>query len=138
MKRERVISRHRLPMPYRAGLVALWVLPLMIFIAAIVSQRGIDAALFDPRFVVPALVMLSPALYFWREGIDVLHGGIRRYIHTPRTVRFEEMARWHYDRREGVRVLTIWDRGGAKLVECRAAHLTDFPALLETLRERVG
>ena len=133
-----VIRRHRLPAFYRVGLTVLWIVPLLLFLAAIISQRGIDPALFDPRFFIPALLMIAPALYFWREGIDVLPDGLYRRIHLPRYLPFDQMARWRYDAREGRRVLTIWDASEQKLVECRAGHLTDFPALLESLEKRLG
>jgi hypothetical protein len=132
-----VLSRHRLPHPYRVGLTVMWIVPLLVFIAAMIIGRGVDWALVDPRFVAPALIMIAPALYFWHEGIDVRRGGIYRRIHLPGYYPFSEMARWQYDRREDLRVLTIWDWQGQKIVECRAGHLTDFPALLETLEERL-
>ena len=132
-----VLRRHRLPPLYRVGLSVMWVVPLLLFIGVIVSQRGIDPAFFDPRFFIPAGIMIAPALYFWREGIDVLPDGLYRRIHLPRYVPFTEMRRWRYDAREGRRVLTIWDADGQKLVECRAGHLTEFPALLEMLEERL-
>ncbi|MEP7290695.1 MAG: hypothetical protein ABI835_02880 [Chloroflexota bacterium] len=115
-----VIRRHRLPTRYRVGLTVLWMVPLGLFVAAIVSQRGLD-----------------PALYFWREGIDVLPDGIYRRMHVPQYYAFSEMTRWHYDARKERHVLTIWDETERKIVECRAGHLTDFPALLEVLEERV-
>lgn len=137
MDADPIISRHRLPRVYRVGLTVLWIVPLLIFILAMVLGRGVDAALLDPRFVAPALFLVAPALYFWHEGIDVRHGGIYRRIHVPGYYAFDQMARWHYDHREDRHVLTIWDRQGQKIVECRAGHLTDFPALLRTLEERL-
>jgi hypothetical protein len=132
-----VIRRHRLPHPYRIGLAVLWVVPLLLFVAVMAFKRGIDLALLDPRFLLPALLMIAPALYFWQEGIDVLPDGIVRRIHVPRYYPFDVMVRWHFDRREGRRVLTIWDAHDHKIVECRAAHLTDFPMLLETLEDKL-
>jgi len=131
-----VIRRHRLPALYRVGLTVMWVVPLLIFLVTIIAVKGLDPALFSPRFWIPALVMVAPALYFWREGIDVLPDGLYRRMHLPRYYAFAEMSRWQYDAREGRRVLTIWD-GQEKIVECRAGHLTDFPALLETLENRL-
>jgi hypothetical protein len=78
-----VITRHRLPCVYRVGLTVLWIVPLLIFIGAIIIGTGINLALLDPRFVLPALLMIAPALYFWQEGIDVLQSGITRLIHIP-------------------------------------------------------
>ncbi len=130
----RVISRHRLPPLYRVGLTVLWVVPQALLIAAIVVECGFQPALFDPRLMVPELLMLVPAIYFWREGVDVLNGGVYRRMHLPQYVAFEEMQRWRYDQR----VLTVWDRTGGKILECRAGHLTDFPALLHTIQARIG
>jgi hypothetical protein len=118
-------------------LTILWVVPLLLFIGVIALERGIDPALLDPRFLLPALLMIAPAVYFWREGIDVLPEGIYRRIHVPQYVPFTEMAGWDYDRREGRRVLTVWDEQHRKILECRAAHLTDFPALLDTFEEKL-
>lgn len=137
VRRRTTIRRHRLPHPYRVGLTVLWIVPLLLFIAVIALERGVDMALLDPRFLLPALLMIVPAVYFWQEGIDVLPDGIYRRIHIPQYYAFAQMARWQYDRREGRRVLTVWDEQERKLVECRAAHLTDFPALLETFEERL-
>ncbi len=129
-----VIRRHRLPHPYRVCLTILWMVPLAMFIGVIVIERGVNPALLDPRFVIPALLMTVPAVYFWQEGIDVLPDGLYRRIHLPRYVPFTAMARWQYQQR----VLIIWDEADEKLVECRAGHLTDFSALVEVLEERFG
>jgi len=119
-------------------LTVLWVVPLLLFVAVMALERGIDLALLDPRFLLPALLMIAPALYFWQEGIDVLPDGIVRRIHVPHHYYpFTMMARWHYDGREDRHVLTIWDAHDQKIVECRAGHLTDFPMLLATLEEEL-
>ena len=132
-----VITRHRLPHPYRIGLTVMWNVPLLIFITAIVAERGFDPSLFDPRFLIPALLMILPSVYFWREGIDVLSNGIYRRTHVPQYYAFSQMARWQYDARADRDVLTIWDGTDQKIVECRAGHLTDFPTLLETIQNRL-
>ena len=132
-----VVRRHRLPHPYRVGLATLWVAPLLLFVFVMALKRGIDLALLDPRFLLLALLMIVPAIYFWQEGIDVLPDGIVRRIHVPRYYPFAALARWHYDRRPDRHVLTIWDAHDQKIVECRAGHLTDFSKLLETLEEKL-
>jgi len=137
MSDDPIITRHRLPPRYRLGLTVMWLAPLLVFLVAIIAKQGINPALIDPRFLLPVLLMIVPAIYFWQEGIDVLPDGIYRRIHVPRYYAFKEMARWHYDRREDRHVLTIWDEQEGKIVECRAGHLTDFPALLEILEDRV-
>ena len=134
-----VLTRHRLPRFYRVGLTVMWIVPLLIFILAIIIGTGINPALLDPRFVLPALLMIAPALYFWQEGIDVLPHGLYRRIHIPHHYyAFDEMADWDYDPREDRHVLTIWDVQNQKIVECRAGHLTDFPTLLEILEKRLS
>ncbi len=137
MSRSPAITRHRLPHPYRIGLTVLWNVPLLLFIVTIIAERGLDPALIDPRFLLPVLLMIAPSIYFWREGIDVLPDGLYRRIHVPHYYAFAEMARWDYDRRVDRQVLTIWDEQDQKIVECRAGHLTDFPALLKTLEDRL-
>ncbi len=136
-RRSEVIRRHRLPPLYRVGLTVMWVVPLLLFVAAIVLKRGINPALLDPRFLIPALLMIAPAFYFWQEGVDVLREGIVRRIHVPAYHRFDAMQRWYYDSRADRHVLTIWNAQGEKILECRAGHLTDFPALLDVLNERI-
>jgi hypothetical protein len=135
--RSEVIRRHRLPPPYRVGLTVLWIVPPLLFVSVIALKRGIHPALLDPRFLIPALLMIAPAFYFWQEGIDVLRDGIVRRIHVPAYHRFDAMQRWRYDSQANRRVLTIWDAQGEKILECRAGQLTDFAALLDVLNEHV-
>lgn len=132
-----MITRHRLPSRYRIGLAALWVTPLGLFVAVMISQVGFNPALLDPRFLLPALLMIAPALYFWQEGIDVLPDGIYRRSHVPRYYPFTAITRMQYDAREHRRVLTLWDQANQKIVECRAGHLTNFPTLLARLEDRL-
>ncbi len=132
-----MVTRHRLPRFYRIGLTVLWVAPLAVFVAAIIAEKGLSPALLDPRFLLPALLMTAPALYFWQEGIDVLPDGIYRRIHFPRYYPYTAIARLNYDARDDRRVLTLWDSDEQKIVECRAGHLTDFAALLAALEEKL-
>jgi hypothetical protein len=78
--------------------------------------------------------MLLPALYIWQEGIDVLPDGVIRRMHVPRYFPYETLSAWAFDSPPDRRVLTVWNQGEQKIVECRAGHLTDFPALLAALR----
>lgn len=132
----RMISRHRLPQPYRAALAILWVVPLALLILTIWIGRGFTLAVLDPRLLLPALIMLIPAAYVWREGIDVLPDGIIRRAHIPRYYTFDQLETWYFDRRNGRRVITIWDHRGRKLVEVYGV-LTNLPALLQTLHDQV-
>ena len=126
-----VLSRHRLPRGYRVGLAVLWLTPLTLLTLTAVLRLGLTPALLDPRFVLPALIAALPSLYVWQEGIDVLPSGIVRRVHVPRYFPNECLETWYFDARPDRRVLTVWDAGNRKLVECRAGHLTDLPALLD-------
>lgn len=135
--REPVLSRHRLPRGYRVGLTVLWLTPLSLLTLTMIWRLGLTAALLDPRFLLPALITTLPALYVWQEGIDVLPSGIVRRVHVPRYFSNEVLETWYFDARPDRRLLTVWDAQHQKVVECRAGHLTDLPALLDTLKERV-
>ena len=137
MPDEPVLSRHRLPRNYRIALALLWVTPLALLIGAILVGRGFTAALFHPRFLLPALLMLIPALYIWQEGVDVLPSGIIARVFWPRYYAYDCLETWYYDARADKRVMTVWDAGNRKVLECRAGHLTDLPALLRALKDNV-
>ncbi|MBE2184915.1 MAG: hypothetical protein IAE89_15910, partial [Anaerolineae bacterium] len=122
-----VIKRHRLPRSYRVLLPAFVLLPAPIFLIAILIGRGFSTALFDPRFWLPLCVALIPAIYWWREGVDVLETGIVRRIHLPCYYAFADLKDWAFLSRDGV--LVVWDQRGDKALECRQ-NLTDFPDLL--------
>lgn len=132
-----VISRHRLPRFYRVSLAALWLTPIGLFIAAIVLSRGFTLALFDPRFVLPLLLLTIPARYVWQEGIDVLRDGIIARTYWPRYYAYENLEDWYLDARPNRRVLTIWNQHRAKVFESRMGHLTELPTLLKALKEHV-
>lgn len=137
VKREPVLSRHRLPRAYRVSLAALWLAPIVIVVLVSIFQGGFTFALLDPRFVLPLVLMAVPALYIWHEGVDVLPSGIIRRIHVPRYYPYDSLETWYFDRRDDRRTLTIWDAQNHKIVECRAGHLTDFPDLLAALKTNV-
>ena len=134
----KVISRHRLPQPYRIGLVAFWLAPLILLTGAALIGGGQARAMLDPRFLLLALLMTVPALYIWQEGVDVREDGIVRRVHVPRHYPYEYLAMWTFDSHPSRRLLTIWDARRRKILECRAAHLTDLPLLLDALSARVG
>lgn len=137
MKREPILSRHRLPRVYRVSLAVLWLAPIVIIVLVSVFQWGFTLALLDPRFVLPLVLMTVPALYIWHEGLDVLASGIVRRIHVPRYYSYHSLETWYFDRREERHTLTIWDAENRKIIECRAGHLTDLPDLLDALKENV-
>lgn len=134
ISRRMVLRRHRLPRPYRALLPLFVLLPAPIFLIAILIGKGFSTALFDPRFWLPLCIALIPAVYWWREGVDVTESGIIRRIHIHRYYAFEELKDWAFLSRDGV--LVVWDQRGEKALECRQ-NLTEFPALLNTIRSRI-
>ena len=132
-----IISRHRLPRVYRVGLTALWLAPIVILLLTLVLRWRESSAWLDIRLLLPLALMALPALYVWQEGVDILPHGIVRRVYVPRYFAFDHLDNWYYDQRSGRRVLTIWDSNQRKVLECRAAHLTDFPLLLRHLKDRV-
>jgi hypothetical protein len=129
-----ILSRHRLPTPYRQALAGLWAAPVGILLALMLVRGGFEAVTADLRPALLLAIMLLPAFYIWNEGIDVRQRGMQVRIHVPRYYAFTALAAWSYDGRPGFRVLTVWDRRGSKALECRAGQLTALPDLLETLR----
>src|SRR5262245_19080785 len=82
-QREAILSRHRLPRVYRLGIAGLWITPIFMLVGAILVSRGATMAMLDPRFCLPLGIMMIPAWYIWREGVDVLSIGILRRVHWP-------------------------------------------------------
>lgn len=132
-----ILSRHRLPRFYRLSLVAGWTaLPLLLCMGALLGS-GLTISLIDPRFLLPLLFMLLPAIYVWREGIDVLPEGIITRIHLPRYHSYQQLDNWYFDNRPNRHTLTIWNITNHKVVECRAGHLSDLPHLLAALKSNL-
>lgn len=132
-----VVSRHRLPPPYRGALAVLWLVPLILLTLTALIGASSFLSLLDPRFLLPALLMCLPAAYIWQEGIDVLPGGILRRIHVPRYYPYEQLDSFYLDRRGGRHLLVVRDSRRGKVLEYHAAHLSDLPRLLRALREHV-
>jgi hypothetical protein len=135
MRRAVVLSRHRLPPHYRAALALLWLLPIAVLLLALLGAHGPSPALLDPR-LLPLLLMTLPALYIWREGVDLLQDGIVVRVHWPRHYTYDELDNWYYDARPEKHVLTVWDCDGRKALECRAV-LTGWPLLLRALHDHL-
>lgn len=134
MDREPVLSRHRLPRKYRVSLSVLWIMPIIIFMAAILFSQGLTAALLDLRLWLPLAIMIIPAIYIWHEGVDVTPSGIIARVHRPRYYSYQQLDNWYYDKRPERHTLTVWDSDNRKVLECRAGHLTDLPKLLAALK----
>jgi hypothetical protein len=132
-----VLSRHRLPNPYRYLLTGLWLTPLALLICAVCIGRGFSPAIFDPRFLLPLGLMSVPALYVWQEGVDVLAGGVKVRVYWPRYHAFTRLEGWHITWRHEGRILTIWARGDLTVLQCHTAHLSGLPVLLKALAANV-
>jgi len=132
-----VLSRHRLPRRYRWSLAGLWFAPIPILLAALVLSRGFSFRLFDLRLLIPLLAMTIPALFVWRQGVDVLAGGLVSREFVPHYYPYACLETWYLDSRPDKRVLTVWDAENHKLMEFRAGHLTDLPLLLRALKANV-
>lgn len=140
-----VHSRHCLPSRYRIPIVVFWLLPGVLFTLALLASQGMAAlvGLIDPRWWGLLLLSALPALYIWREGVDVVEDaqtgerGLMRRIHLPRYLPFRELAGWQCVARPSAPggLLTLYDRQQAKALECHIAHLTDSPRLLDALNE---
>ena len=137
MNTERILSRHRLPPIYRWGLTVLWLLPGMLLLLATLISRDFTLAVFDPRFWLPLLLMAVPALYVWREGVDVLPEGLLTRMFWPRYYPYMQLDTWYVDSRPRWHVLTIWDAQHQKVFEARTGHLTDLPLLLTVLKTHI-
>ncbi|MCL4248578.1 MAG: hypothetical protein KJ065_10575 [Anaerolineae bacterium] len=130
---EIVLSRHRLPQPYRSLLALLWMSPTILLGVTLALTHGLRAI--DARLLTLMVVMLVPGLYVWREGIDTTPNGIICRIHRTRRYRYGMLTDWDY--RENAGVLRVWDETGNLALECYAAHLTAFEALIVILQTRI-
>jgi hypothetical protein len=122
---------------YRWGLMVLWLLPGILFLLVILINWGFTLAVFDPRFWLPLLLMAVPALYVWREGVDVLPDGLLTHVFWPRYYPYAHLDTWYIDQHPQRHVLTIWDAQHQKVFEARTGHLTDLPLLLAALKSYI-
>lgn len=132
-----VLSRHRLPQPYRVALAVLWLTPPALLTLTLLVGHGATFNLLDLRFLLPVLLMVFPALYIWQEGVDVLHEGLRARIHVPRYYAYDRLGAWQIKAYRDTRLLIVWDCHQRKVLECHAGHLTDLPSLLNALQRNV-
>lgn len=132
-----IISRHRLPRRYRFGLICLWLTPPALLLLTPLLSQGWHAALLDLRLWAMLLLMGLPALYVWQEGVDVHPDGLTARYFWPRFYRYDRLDTWYYDARADRRVIIIWNEADQKLLECRAAHLTEPRTLIDALHQHV-
>jgi hypothetical protein len=129
------LSRHRLPLPYRRLLpLCALCLPALLLLTLLVGV-GLSEALFSPRLWLPLLALCLPAAYWWQEGIDVCPTGLRRRIHGRRFLPYSAISAWVFDARPNARVLRVFNETRQIVIECRAAHLSDFQTLIEALEQ---
>lgn len=137
MPSQPILSRHRLPSSYRYLLAALWAAPAVVLFFGLILGHGFSPYLIDPRLLLPLVVMGLPALYVWREGVDVLPDGIHIRLNGWRYRRFDELDNWYLDSRPQRHLLAVWDLEGHKVLEIHAAHLTNLPTLLATFKDKL-
>lgn len=129
-----ILSRHRLPTRYRIALVILWCLPICLMWSALLLSHGPTWRLLHPALLMPACVMLVPAVYVWHEGIDITRRGVIVRTHAWRYHAFSQLAAWGIERRAGQRLLSIWDCKGNCVFESHTHHLTHVSQLTDVLR----
>ena len=133
-----VMSRHRLPQPYRTLLTVGFLMPVPVLLITILAGKGFTPAVFDLRLLLPLLLMSVPAVFIWREGVDVHPNGLTARIHVPgRYHAFADLRGWRLeDYPEGI-ILRVWDQHEHAL-SIHAAHLTQLPALLMALEHHLN
>jgi hypothetical protein len=130
-------SRHRLPEPYRSLIVGLWLTPPTLMLLTLFHLHGLSWAVFHPMTLITGLLMGLPAWYVWNEGVDVTEKSMRIRISGWRVRTFDQLDTWHLDRRTDDVILTVWDCQNHRVLHTHAAHLSDLPVLLRTLKSRV-
>jgi len=127
------LSTHRLPVFYRYSLTLLWVAIPALLVVAMLFSGGMRLAMFDPRLLLPLLLMLIPAMHIWQQGVDVYREGLRVRVYLPCYHPYETLAEWQlYPSPQG-RILTIVNQERAAVLRYHAAHLTDLPLLVQAL-----
>ena len=129
-----IISRHRLPQPYRTAIVVLWLVPIVILFAALVVGNGFKLMLLHPLLLAALALMAMPALYIWHEGVDVTERGLVVRVRGWRWLPYEQLGTYYLHDYKGGRVLKLWDAHNRRVLSLYAAHLTDLPTLLHALR----
>jgi hypothetical protein len=137
MNHSSILSRHRLPQPYRTTIVVLWMLPSFILFGALLVGNGFTLALLHPVLLLPLVAMGAPALYVWHEGIDVMENGLQIRIRGWRRLPYDQLDTYYVHDYHGVRLLKLWDVKNQRVLTVYTAHLTEVPTLLNTLKQRL-
>jgi hypothetical protein len=130
-----VISRHRLPAPYRAALTILWAMPAAILLLALIAGHGLSRSLLDLRLWLLLGLMLLPGCYIWQEGVDVLVGGLRARIGLHQIYAYSALSHWQLD--PVWQLLKVWDQRCEIVIVRYLAHFSHPEALLEALRQHI-
>lgn len=137
--RDSVVSRHRLPQPYRTLLVCGWLALPTILLVGIMLGAGPSLSYFDPRFLLLIGLMALPAYYVWQEGVDVFEGGLLARFYVPRRYRYDRLSHWQvkFVWRVNAEILTVWDENNHIVLSRHLAHLSDVRRLIDTLSDHV-
>lgn len=134
---EKPLSTHRLPAIYRYSLTLLWITLPALLVTAMILSGGMRLAMFDPRLLLPLLLMLLPAMHIWQQGVDVYPGGLRVRVYLPSFYPYDSLQYWQIQPSPQGRILTVIDRERIAILRYHAAHLSDLPLLLNALDENV-
>ncbi len=134
-----ILSRHRLPQPYRTLLVGGWLALPLILVVGIILGAGPSLSVFDPRFLILLALMFLPAYYVWQEGVDVYENGLSARVYVPKHYHYTSLSHWQIKMAHHVnaRILTIWNDEGHIVLSRHMAHLSDVTRLVDSLRLNV-
>jgi len=132
-----VLSRHRLPQPYRLLLVCFWLLPIGLLYLSLLAAHGPTFSLLHPVLLLALVGMGMPALYVWHEGVDVTEQGLIIRCGGWRHRTYAQLDAWYVDTRPPHRIFVLWDVNNRRIVSRHTAHLTNFDTLARTLKSRI-
>ena len=132
-----VISRHRLPEPFRSILAFLWILPICLLSVTLIVQNGFSLNLFHPLMLLTVTAMALPAIYVWNEGVDVTRTGLNIRVQGWRSRTYDQLVCWTLSTYHETRILKIRDAHQQYVLNCHLAHLTDAAQLLRVLKSKV-
>lgn len=133
-----ILSRHRLPAPYRLTLALLWLAMPLLLAGALLLAWGPTAALLDLRLWGPLMLLLLPPLLVWQQGVDVCRSGLVVRLGWPRYHAYGRLSGWRLHQSPQGAILQVWDRAQSPVLQYHAAHLSDLPLLARALHEHLG
>ena len=106
-----VISRHRLPEPYRSLLCGLWLTPPALMFLTLIKLNGLTWAVFHPLTLLAGVLMALPAWYVWQQGVDVMPDALHIRITGWRRRTFDQLDTWTLaPNPPDEPILLVWDR----------------------------